>query len=112
MDKYLDPDFWVELGKKYYYIVIVVVAAAYGLEFFINDTHENDCINMCLVDERGPDYRFTPIKVLPNPLSSSCKNNRSSSHCRTRFQSNCVCYNQKALDDRNERDDNLFREYL
>lgn len=65
---------------------------AYGIENIINGNNKNNCIKMCLIDENGPDYRYTAIDVLPVPSGYS-----SVSH-KARFHSECSCYDQNELD--------------
>ena len=83
---------WERFSQKYFLIIVVIITVAYGIESTLNSINKDDCIKMCLSDINGPDYRYTPIDVLPIPSGSSSVSHNSRRH------SDCSCYNQ------NERD--------
>ena len=87
----MNKNSWEEFGQKYFLIFALVLAGAYGIESAINNKFKNDCIEICLIDKNGPDYRYTQINILPIPsgYSSVGHNARSSSECS--------CYSQAKL---------------
>lgn len=88
----LNKNFWGEFGQKYFFKIALVVACAYGIESTINNKFKNDCIKACLIDENGPNYKYTPIDILPVPSG------RSSVSHNSRSKSECSCFNQSELD--------------
>jgi len=88
----LNKLFWEQLREKYFLKIVLVIAFAYGIESTVNNKFKNDCVDICLVDTNGPDYKYSPINILP------VFSGRSSVSHNSRYESECTCFNQRELD--------------
>ena len=87
-------------------IILVVVGSAYGIEASMNSNLKRDCENMCLHDISGPNYKYSPINILPG---SSFRTSIPHSY---RKNSSCSCYNKQEIKRLKKARDAISREFL
>jgi len=87
----MNINFFEKFTIKHWLIVSAIVISVYGIEASINSNLKRDCENMCLLDTNGPDYKYSPISILPK------FSGRTSIPISYTSNSSCSCYNRQEL---------------
>jgi hypothetical protein len=102
----MNIDIFEKLTVTHWLIILVVIGSAYGIEASINNTSKNDCKNMCLLDSNGPNYKYSPMSILPEPSFRT-----SASHSYKK-ESSCSCYNKIETKSLKKSRDAINEEFL